>query len=141
MKYCSVDESQFPMVKIYFHLKDPTLLQFNQFLDEQKRLLTYQKEFVLLMDATKVGFLSSEIRIAQGNFFKEYNDTLKKYCLGAVLLVSSSLVKMMIKGMMLISAPPNQTLICSNENEARVLAENLIKKQKFTIREDHLVIH
>lgn len=137
--YSTFDESEFPLVKITFNLKDPSPEHFMQFIDGQKKLLTRNKEFVLLMDARKVGFLSSEIRIMQGNFFKEYKEPLKKYCLGAVLLVSSPIVKMMLKGMMLIAPPPNNTIVCSNELEARKLADEMCKKKEIQIGSGELI--
>lgn len=118
MEYATFDESDFPIVKVTFNIKDPTLDQFKQFIDGQKRFLSYAKPFVLLMDARKVGFLSSEIRIEQGNFFKSDRDRLIKYCIGAVLWVNSPIVSMMIKGIMLIESPPNETFITSNIEEA-----------------------
>jgi hypothetical protein len=117
MEYATFDESDFPIVKVTFNIKDPTLDQFKQFIDGQKKLLAYAKPFLLSMDARKVGFLSSEIRIEQGNFFRDDRERLVKYCIGAVIWVNSPIVSMMIKGMMLIEKPPNETFITSNIEE------------------------
>jgi hypothetical protein len=128
MEYATFDETEFPIVKVTFHLKDPSLQQFRQFIAGQKRLLDYKKPFVLFMDARKVGFLSSEIRIEQGNFFKDFNRPLKEFCIGAILHVSSPLVSIMIKGMMLIAPPPNAIHITSDADDATKMAEDLLKK-------------
>ncbi|GCC53458.1 hypothetical protein SanaruYs_37020 [Chryseotalea sanaruensis] len=125
MEYATFDESDFPIVRVTFNIKNPTLDQFKQFIDGQKKLLSYLKPFVLIMDARNVGFLSSEIRIEQGTFFKNDRERLNKYCIGAVLWVSSPIVSMMIKGMMLIEKPPNETFITSNIDEVNRKVEEL----------------
>lgn len=117
MEYATVNESDFPVVKITFNIKDLTLDQFRQFIEGQKRILSYAKPYILLMDARMVGFLSSEIRIGQGNFFKNDRERLTKYCIGAVLWVNSPIVSVMIKVMMLIERPSNETFITSNIDE------------------------
>jgi hypothetical protein len=128
MDYATFDESGFPVVKVTFNIKDPTLDEFKQFIDGQKRILCYAKPFVLLMDARTVGFLSSEIRIEQGNFFKNDRERLNKYCIGAVIWVNSPIVSLMIKGMMLIERPPNETFITANIDEANKKIEELKSK-------------
>jgi hypothetical protein len=128
MEYATFDESDFPVVKVTFNIKDPTLNEFKQFIEGQKRILSYAKPFILLMDARMVGFLSSEIRIEQGNFFKNDRERLNKYCIGAVLWVNSPIVSLMIKGMMLIERPPNETFITSNLDEVNKKVEELRSK-------------
>lgn len=137
--FITADESEFPIVKISFNLKEPSKEQFNEFLNCQKDLLSRKKPFVLLMDARKLGFLPAEIRIMQGTFFKDYQQPLKEYCLGASIQVSSPFVKMMIKAMMAIAPPPNHTVISSNAQEARRLAVDILNRNTQNIKKEHLV--
>ena len=121
--YISVDESEFPLVRMKFNIKSPTWEQYETFMHEQLRLLTYEKEMVFLMDCRKFGFLGSEMRIAQGKLFKENQVALQKYLLGAVLIVNSPLVKMMLKAIMLISSPPGKVVIVSSDEQGLVIAK------------------
>ncbi|NBW35495.1 MAG: hypothetical protein EBR30_10850 [Cytophagia bacterium] len=125
MEYATFDHSDFPVIKVTFNIKDPTLEEFKQFIQGLKSILYQAKPYVLLMDARKVGFLSSEIRIEQGNFFKNERDRLNKYCIGAVLWVNSPIVSMMIKGMMLIERPPNETFITADAEEVNKKVQEL----------------
>ncbi|MGC4022188.1 MAG: hypothetical protein QM734_09710 [Cyclobacteriaceae bacterium] len=129
MAYFSADRTEFPIVKVKFLWANPTLKDFNEFLDYQKQLLEAETEFVLQMDSRVLSYLSSEVRIAQGQFFKTYKAPLNKYCLGAVLLVKSPIVKMMLKAMMLIERPPNTVLVTDSEVEASKMAADILKKQ------------
>ncbi|MDN4163931.1 hypothetical protein QWY31_00380 [Cytophagales bacterium LB-30] len=89
-----------------------------------------KKPFALYLDARKVGYLSSDIRIAQGKFFKDYKIELNAYCVGAVILVNSPFVSMMLNSISVIENLPKDMYTTFNEAEALNKIEEFLSKIK-----------
>ncbi|MDN4164443.1 hypothetical protein QWY31_02965 [Cytophagales bacterium LB-30] len=130
MGYITTDESKLPLVKVTINFGNPSFSDYKLFLDFQIKLLSIKHPFVLYMDARKLGYLSSDIRMAQGKYFKDYKIELNTYCVGTIMLVKSTLASLMFKAVSVMENPPGETYITSDEMEALNKIEELLNKTK-----------
>ena len=123
--YISVDEKELPIIKVTFNFNKETLEDYNAFLGFQQMVLNRYQPYVFKFDCCVMGYLPSEIRIAQGNFFKTNKELLQRYCQGVVLLVKSPLVALMAKGMAMVQGFPFPIFFVTKEEEWNVKAKEL----------------
>ncbi|MDN4163932.1 hypothetical protein QWY31_00385 [Cytophagales bacterium LB-30] len=91
-----------------------------------------KQPYALYIDARKLDYLSSDIRIAQGKFFKDYKTEMNTYCIGAVMLVKSPFAFLMHKAISVLENPPGETYFAFTETEALKKTEKFLNKIKVT---------
>ena len=118
MNYAKIDTSGYPIVKVTYAPQEPTLEEFDAYLSSMEALYDDYSDFVIIMDASSTKYLSSELRIRQGNWMKKNESKMKTQVLGIVFIIPSAIVRMILNGIFLIQKLPVPYSVSSNMEEA-----------------------
>lgn len=128
MGYATIDTSQHPLIIIKFSEKEPTRAEFEEYLKSMESLYGTHSDFVIILDASATKYLSSELRIRQGQWMKEKEEIIKKSCKGMAFIIPSAMVRMLFNAIMLVQKLPAPHSIHSNFEDAKKWAMDLLKK-------------
>ncbi|MEL6534092.1 MAG: hypothetical protein AAFQ98_01705 [Bacteroidota bacterium] len=129
MKYATFSDVTEEIVKVSFAGIDPTEQQFEAYLTEFEALLSSRKGFVVILDGSKAKYLSSKLRIRQGNWIKENKGLIKVACRKWCYVINSPLVKFIVQGIFLVQKPPVEYAVFTNYPEAEADAKNRLEVQ------------
>lgn len=132
-KYAHIDQTDSPVIIIRFNSFEPTLPEFNEYLDDLKNLLSEKKITVQIYDASNSKYLSSQLRIRQGNWIKENNALIKQSTLGTAYIIPSAMARMMLNGIFLIQQPTVKYTVVATMEEAKEWAAKLIINQEIKV--------
>lgn len=130
MKNISIDSSNYPIIITNFSGIEPTMKEFEAYLDQILTFYQGDNRIVMLVDGTKSKFLSSDIRIKQGNWLKKHDALIRKHTIGNVFVIPSTVSSLILKGIFLIHKPAVPYTIVNSLPEAMLWAEEKIKAEK-----------
>ena len=128
-KYANIDTVQFPIVTISFSEVEPTVEEFKAYLNEMDKMYDIQGKRVIIFDATKTKYLSSELRIMQGHWLKERKEKIKGLVPLMVFIIPNPLVKIVFKGILIVEPLPAPYKLAKNFEEAFALAKQTIERE------------
>jgi hypothetical protein len=119
MKAANFDFSISPIVIIKVNPIEATDANFTEFLKEfGQTLKNTTGKIAIITDLTLAKFLSADLRIKMGNFYKE-NDALIKEKVEIMSIVNkSAIMNIVIKGVFLVKKPPVPTNTFSSLDQA-----------------------
>ena len=127
MEYITITEEKPQVVRIAYAGFDPTEQQFEAYLKELKALLVNRTEpMVLILDGSEAKYLSSKLRIRQGNWIKEHIGLIQHTCLKWNYVINSPLVKFIMKGIFLVQKPPVEYAVYTDVHAAVANATTLL---------------
>ncbi|WP_027004036.1 hypothetical protein [Hugenholtzia roseola] len=126
--YATFDNHLFPIQIVTFAAHDPTEEEFDQYLKQLAEIFEKKKPFVRILDASKVKYLASNLRIKQGKWIKEHNELLKTYSLGTAYVIPSTMLQFLLKAIWLVSDQTNEKKVFSTLQDAKLWAEGQLKK-------------
>lgn len=121
-KYATIDTTAFPLITISFSAFEPTLNEFKAYLREMEEMYTLEGSMVIIFDASRTKYLSSELRIEQGKWLKAHKELIKSKVPLMVFVIPNPLVQMVFKGILRAEPLPAPYKIASNLQEAHKLA-------------------
>lgn len=121
-EYATFDSSRWPLVKVTFAAHEPSMAEFDEYLNKMQSIYENTTPFVLVLDAAKSKYLSSELRIKQGNWLKKNDKLIKDNCLGMAYYIPSMMVRIILNGIFLIQKPACPYVITSTLQEAEAWA-------------------
>lgn len=117
-KFVHIDSTNPQCIRVTFSDKEPTMAEFEQYLEESLQVMLTGKDFVVISDISKMKYLSSEFRIKQGNFFKKHEKKIAEVCLGTAYIVPSVIGRIILNGVFLINKPATPSAVVSTLAEA-----------------------
>lgn len=128
MKYATFEEQDAPLYRIRFSDQDPSHEEFEEYLKELNTLYSKHEKLALFFDGSKVKYLSSELRIRQGQWLKANFQRMEKQCVGTSYLLPSLMTQFILKGIFLVQKQAAPYKIVASEDEGIAwLQEQLIK--------------
>ncbi len=113
-KYIESDYSKFPFITIRYSSITPTVEEFDEYLIEMEEIYDKYTNFVLIFDATKTRYLSSELRFKQSNWIRKNADVIKSNCLGLVYILPNIGMEIIFKCIIKFSPLPVKFASCSS---------------------------
>ncbi|GCC50263.1 hypothetical protein SanaruYs_04780 [Chryseotalea sanaruensis] len=130
-KYYEVDDSKFPIVVTTLTDIQLTNELFGEYLEYMDSWLNGGKPFVDIHVLSEGKYMSSEYRIELNNFLKKRSEIVKKMKTGLIMVNSSMVMSMMLKGVFLFNPPPCPHTVVKTLAEAYTLADRVLKTGKF----------
>ncbi|HAA16208.1 MAG TPA: hypothetical protein DCE41_32705 [Cytophagales bacterium] len=124
MQYATFSEITDNIVKVSFAGFDPNEQQFEAYLKEFEVLITSRRGIVVILDGSKAKYLSSKLRIRQGNWIKENRESIRESCEKWCYVINSPLVKFIMQGIFLVQKPPVDYAVFTSIPEAEADAKN-----------------
>ena len=118
MKYASIDTGLFPIVKVTYQGFEPTMEEFNEYLNELLEIYNRKKHFVLIFDASKAKYLKAELRVEQGKWIEKNQNLIKQYCLGNSFVISNPIIKIVFNCILAVKPPPVNYAVFSHIHNA-----------------------
>jgi len=126
--YFSANVDKFPTVLITFTGTNATDEEFEEYINCLATMYIQKEVFVILSDSRKGNYMKSKHRIDLGNWTKKNEDMIQKQCKGVAFVMSSVIIKTMLKGIFMVQAPPYKYLIVDDIEKAEEwLAKQLEK--------------
>jgi len=127
MQYATFTDVSEEIVKISFAAFDPNEQQFEAYLNDFEALITSRKGIVVILDGSKAKYLSSKLRIRQGNWIKENKDKIRESCGKWCYVINSPLVKFIMQGIFLVQKPPVEYAVFTSLPEAEADGKNRLQ--------------
>ena len=134
MKFAEVESQYHPLLQITLNPVEPTPAQLEAYFREFQTMLDNLKsqpgKAVLLVDATKAKFLSSQTRISIGKFLKENDALMKNHLEVVVQVIPNTILTIVLKGIYLVQKPSISTEISDNLERGMLIAQKYLNKDK-----------
>jgi len=117
MKYATLEEQDAPLFRIRFSAKEPSREEFEEYLQILDELYAKHDKLALLFDASQVKYLSSELRIRQGEWLKENFEQMENQCAGVAYFLPNLMTRFILKGIFLVQKQAAPYKIVGSEEE------------------------
>jgi hypothetical protein len=125
-----IDDRYWPLVLFRFS-GDVSLPQLNEYLKRQEKMLERREMMGSLVLTDNLKLWDTPVLRRQAEWIKTNVEQLRRYSVGAALIIGSPVVRGMLKAVLWIQPMPQPHLVCSNVDEAlawlraRFLAANI----------------
>ncbi len=106
------------VVYIKFSATEPSEKEFDEYLNNMQEILNAKKRTVLVFDSTETKYLSSDLRIKQGNWIKKNQDELRKHIIGGAFIIPSMVMRVVFNCILAIQKLPYPHTVVSNKEDA-----------------------
>ncbi len=128
--FVTIDSTNPQCIRVTFSDKEPTMAEFEEYLEASLKVMLTDKDFVVISDISKMKYLKSEFRIRQGNFFKKHEKKIAEVCLGSAYVVPSVIGRMILNGVFLINKPATPSAVVSSLAEAEKWTSERLRQGK-----------
>lgn len=128
------DKSLFPIVVVKFKGGEISEKEFDAHLDRMYHLYSEHDKILIVFDTSNAKYLSSTLRIKQGNWLKKHHKLLKDTIIAAVYVSSSVMMKMMLKGIFLVQTPAWEHKVVVNLDNGLEWAKEKLKEKGYEIQ-------
>ena len=128
--FVTIDSTNPQCIRVTFSDKEPTMAEFEEYLEASLKVMLTDKDFVVISDISKMKYLKSEFRIRQGNFFKKHEKKIAEVCLGSAYVVPSVIGRMILNGVFLINKPATPSAVVSSLAEAEKWTPERLRQGK-----------
>lgn len=106
------------VIYINYSEAEPSVEEFEEYLDRMKEILDNKQKTVLVFDSTATKYLSSDLRIRQGQWIKQNQEELKKYIMGGAFIIPSMVIRVVFNCILAIQKLPYPHIVVSNKEDA-----------------------
>lgn len=117
MKYATLEEQDAPLFRIRFSAKEPSCEEFEEYLQILDGLYAKHDKLALFFDASQVKYLSSELRIRQGEWLKENFERMESQCAGVAYFLPNLMTRFILKGIFLVQKQAAPYKVVGSEEE------------------------
>jgi hypothetical protein len=112
-----IDDRQFPLV-IYRFSGEVSLAELDAYLKRQEELLSRGKPIISMAIAQDLKMWEARVLRRQASWMKEHSELLRKYLLGAAIVISTPAVRGMLKAFLWIQPIQQPYRVCADVPEA-----------------------
>jgi len=116
--YATFSSYNTSVIYIKFSEAEPTAQEFEDYLGKMKELTDNKRKTVLVFDSTATKYLSSDLRIRQGQWIKQNQEELKKYIIGGAFIIPSMVIRVVFNCILAIQKLPYPHTVVSNKEDA-----------------------
>src|ERR1700756_4599376 len=112
-----VDEHLWPLVVFRFHFR-PSMEELERYLARQDEMLARRVPMISLVLAEEAKLWETPVLRRQAEWIKHNEAELRRYSLGAALVMQSPIVRGMLKAILWLQPMPQPYHVCSTVEEA-----------------------
>ncbi len=120
-----IDTSQWPIV-LHTTVGSPTDEQFDAYIREATGLLFRGGTHVAVLDSTRLGRPSAYARARKKEWLAQYENELRRCCLGTAFVLSSPVARFAAATILLVRPFPTPYVVCATVEEAMAWAGQLL---------------
>ncbi|TVP49971.1 MAG: STAS/SEC14 domain-containing protein [Mongoliibacter sp.] len=124
-RYATIDESDFPIIRVRFTGKNSTDQNFQAYLDETKHCYRYEKKLAVIFDASLAVLPSFAHQKMQAKWLRENKKLMQSYCAGTAYIIPSLAIRAVLKIIFSLQKQPVPYQIFENEHEAEAWVKTL----------------
>jgi len=128
-----VDEHLWPLVIFRFRFR-PTMEELEAYLARQDAMLARREPMVSLVLAEEAKLWETPVLRRQAEWIKRNESELRRYSLGAALVMQSPIVRGMLKAILWIQPMPQPYHVCSTVEEALRWLRERVGQEHASIR-------
>ncbi len=122
--YATIDETEFPLVRIRFTGNKSTDQNFEAYLAQTKACYRFEKRLAIIFDASKATIPSFSHQKKQAHWLKENKELMQKYCAGTAYFIPNAAIRAILKMIFSLQKQPVPYEVFEKEREA----ENWVKQ-------------
>lgn len=103
MAYATFDESKWPIVLITFSGEEPTVAEFDSYLNKMLSIYERKQPVSFVFDSSKTKYLRSELRIKQGNWIKKHKDIIAELQKCLIFVIPNIMVRFIFDAVLAIT--------------------------------------
>lgn len=119
-KYAEINTENFPIVEVIFTGHKATDDNFTKYLEELKEVYSRHEKLSIIFDASNAVFPGLKYQKMQGDWLKENEEVMKKYCSGTAYIIVNTIIRGVLKTIFKFQKQPVPYHICSNIEEAEL---------------------
>jgi UDP-N-acetylglucosamine 2-epimerase len=124
--FVTIDVSNKPLVITTYHEDNPMEVVFDEYLEAYKRLCEEGSDLVIIFNASLAKNMQADLRIKQSKWIEKNRKLIQKAIRKAIFIIPNSFVRVILKGIFLLSRPPYDYSVVSNMDEAIEEASSFI---------------
>ncbi|MCS6968327.1 MAG: hypothetical protein RMJ44_06965 [Cytophagales bacterium] len=117
MEYATFDESKFPIVIITFRAEEPTIEEFENYLNKALEIYQRKTPVSFVFDCTLSKYLRAELRIKQAEWLKKHKELISTWQKCFVFVMPNKLVRVILDAIMFITPLPAPHVIVKTLEE------------------------
>jgi hypothetical protein len=117
-KYATIDTHRFPIVEVKFTGHKANDYNFSEYLEELKKVYSRHEELAIIFDASKAVFPGLKYQKMQGDWLKENEQIMKKYCSGTAYVITNNIIRGVLKTIFKFQKQPVPYHICRTTDDA-----------------------
>lgn len=100
------DYSKFPIMQLSTADFEPTMAEFEGYLNDMEHMYNTYDQFVLIFDASNTKYVSGEMRARQVKWIKDHDTLIKSRCVGMVYVLPNVMIQIIFKCIVTFSPFP-----------------------------------
>jgi hypothetical protein len=136
----SIDDSLWPLRVVRF-VGVATLEQFDQYLEEAAEGLLRRERFVSIVDLTRGGVPTPELRQRQATWLQEHDALMREFQLGVAIVVTSPLIRLALSALFYFKALPVPYVVTARMSEAALWSISRLEEEGLVREAERLRQH
>jgi len=129
-RYATIDQKEFPLIKVNFTGARGTKENFQQYLNDLESCYEEKKPLAIIFDASQARIPKLSFQEKQALWISKHWKMIQTYCLGTAYIIPSFSIRVVLKIIFAFQNQPSPYKVFSKEEEATAWANTLIIKQQ-----------
>lgn len=119
MKYADFNFRQYPVVLVTMNPISPTVAEQDEFFADFEKMFSMNSQAILILNSKNQKLISSEARIAAGQWVKKRNEDVKRKVRVIIFVESSIWLKMVLNAIFMVAKLPVPMHVLKDHQAAR----------------------
>ncbi len=115
------------VLKIIFSEIEPDEVLFDNYLKFLDNMYQKNEKLIFVYDSSKAKYLSSELRVKLGSWFKTNSNTVKKYNHHTIFIINSMMIRFVLNAIFVVEKPVYKYDIVKSMEEAQVIIDQKLQ--------------
>ena len=128
-KYAKIDQSDLPILNVFFTGNIAEENNFELYLAEIKQVYDLEKTIAIIFDATSAVLPATMYQKMQAQWLKDNEKLIQKYCVGTAYIIPNLVIRNVLKAIFTFQKQPVPYLVCKTMSEATIWTSEQLKTQ------------
>lgn len=116
--YATIDESEFPLIRIRFTGEKSTDENFQRYLSQTRDCYRHKKKLAIIFDAREAGIPALSHQRMQADWLRENRGLMQDYCQGTAYVIPNKVIRAVLRVIFSLQKQPVPYKIFEKEAEA-----------------------
>lgn len=116
--YATIDESEFPLIRIRFTGEKSTDENFQRYLAQTRDCYRHKKKLAIIFDAREAGIPALSHQRMQADWLRENRGLMQDYCQGTAYVIPNKVIRAVLRVIFSLQKQPVPYKIFEKESEA-----------------------